>query len=125
MNGCSTVRKPLRRVSEKKAARDAEWREISRRILSERPACEAPALYRAFTWSTDDEADYRVVMRALRNCTGRSQEVHHVLQRSLGPTLCDDSMLKALCPTCHRAFVHEHIALAHRLGLLRHSWEAR
>ena len=38
---CLTRRSPLRRVSAKRAEREAAWAETSRRVLSERPYCEA------------------------------------------------------------------------------------
>lgn len=118
-----TRRTPLRPVSRKKARQRAAWAKTSRRVLAERPNCEGARLLitalREFEL-TDDE--YAALRRAFLRCPFSSQEVHHVVQRSLGGT-DDDSNLLALCRNDH-AWAHEHIELATKVGLLRPSWDA-
>jgi 5-methylcytosine-specific restriction endonuclease McrA len=108
----------LRLVSEKKARKDAEFERISKRIRSERPACEGPGLYLPALHGehlTDAEVDR--LEEALRGCRGRSSHAHHIVQRAVGGT-DEDSNLLSLCWACHD-FAHREIPLTYRIGLLK------
>lgn len=117
-----TRRKRLNPVSKKRQQRNDDWAPIRDKVLETRPQCEAvaPVLNALATFHLSDvEADR--LSAALQGCRGSSTDVHHVVQRSVGGTDAK-SNLKALCRRCH-SFVHDEIGLAHRLGLLRRSWD--
>lgn len=123
MSTCLQRRKGLPPVSKKKLRKDAEWKLTRDRILDAYPFCQAPALYtKALATTHLDQAETDILSRALGRCSGRSYDVHHVLQRSLGGTDSDDSLLLACCRRCHD-LAHSEIDLAHKIGTLVRSWE--
>lgn len=119
---------PLRRnkrlnpVSVKKAVERDAWADIRDAKLAETPFCEAPRKLVAAFDLNPSRLDAKRLSKALRACTGTAQDVHHTLQRSLGGTN-DPAGLLSLCRSCH-SWIDDNIALSHRIGLLRHSWEA-
>jgi len=103
-------RTPLRRVTglsrstalrprSRKAA--ALYRDIRvplvRRLLAERPRCEAR---------------FSVI------CTGRSTACHEKLTRARGGSITDEANIICVCQPCHDA-IHRNIAEATRRGFLR------
>lgn len=91
----------LRRRSDKRQAMYETQRiPLVRRILAERPFCEA-------RWP---------------GCTRRSEDVHEIVSRARGGSILDEDNVKALCRHCHDE-VTGNPQKAHLLGLSRHSWE--
>ncbi len=115
-------RSRIRSVSAKRAAIADERRAFVRRILSERPQCEARNFLRPIV-STLTGVDQDRVVAALRGCTWRSTECHELLSRARGGSIVDDSLACALCHTCHR-WVTTEPRLATMAGLQRSRWSA-
>jgi len=116
-------RKPLRARSAKKIERDAEWKITRERLLAERPNCQARGRFFDLFDGSLSARDAEILTAALHRCSGRSTELHHVLQRSLGGTDHESNLL-AVERCCHDE-IHREIALSHRAGLLVHSYEAQ
>jgi hypothetical protein len=79
---------------------------LVKRLLAERPMCEA----------------------GLDGCTGRSEEIHELISRARGGNFLPDdgpdpdANFKALCHFCHRIVTDEPL-VAESLGLSKHSWD--
>lgn len=108
-------RSELRRVSPKQAKRNRDLARLKLRLLEERGAkCEAQWLYAE--WFVHDPYDPRVERIAFA-CSGRPDELHHVVKRSRQSVdRAEDLML--LCNNCHR-FTETDPDFATELGLLR------
>lgn len=91
-----TRRKPIRKVSKVQAAINSKWQVLKKRILTDRPICEACHKYGVVA--------------------AKSTSVHHVRGRTRKLTL-DERYLMAVCDRCH-TMIHEHRGIAIRLGLL-------
>src|SRR3990167_8287524 len=70
---------------------------LVRRLLAERPVCEA---------------------RFSLICTGRSTAIHERLSRAGGGSITDEANCLAVCFECHRA-IHRNIAESERRGFLQ------
>lgn len=117
----STFTKPrakLKPFSEKKLAQLDSWEATSKRLLAERPRCEAQAIFGDWLLAHEDDR----VTAALKACWGRSTHAHHVIRRSQGGS-DEDTNIACLCDACHLGFVHQEPALATELGLLRPGWK--
>jgi hypothetical protein len=115
-------RSRLRPVSAKRAAIADERRAFVRRILSERPQCEARNFLRPIVGGLVG-IDQDRVLGALRGCTWTSTEVHELLLRSRGGSIVDDDNVAALCHCCH-AWTTTEPRLATMAGLQRSRWSA-
>ncbi len=112
----------LRPMSAKRAAIADERRAFVRRILSERPQCEARNFLRPIVGGLAGVDQDRVVA-ALRGCTWRSVEVHELLSRARGGSIVDYANCVPLCHECHR-WVTTEPRLATMAGLQRSRWSA-
>lgn len=95
---------PMRRRSVKRAALAIERAIFVRRLLAERPICEAG----------------EALVGALEGhvCGLRSVDVHEPLTRARGGSILDEANALAVCRRCHDQ-IGAHPALSLRLGLLR------
>ncbi len=117
---------PLRSRSKKMQAKyDGPDGRIAfrKRILKERPLCEAGEKIGSLMASvkvlalTPDGKDFTTI-RIWEHCQRRSRDVHEILSRSAGGSILDPANVVATCRKCHD-FVHQHPALAESLGLRR------
>ena len=83
-------RKPIRRISPKRAAEQAQYRKVRKEFLAVKAYCEV--------------------------CKEVATEVHHHAGR-IGRLLCDTKNFHALCFRCHR-MAHDNIAWARAMGLI-------
>lgn len=88
-----------------------ERRKLVKRLLTERPFCEACPVFAAH----DNKITY--VRRP-------SQDIHEILRRSQGGSILDEPNLLAVCRPCHRR-IGDSPELAFNLGLAKRSWEQR
>ena len=100
----------MRRRSAKREADYELRRPLVRRLLQERPWCEACPVFATH----DEKVTY--VRQA-------SVDIHEVLTRGRGGSILDESNLLAVCRSCHRR-IGNYPALANELGLTRASWDA-
>jgi len=98
VTGLSRSTTPIRARSKRmaKVYRD-ERVPLVRRLLAERPRCEA---------------------RFSLICTGRSTACHERQTRARGGSITDEANILCVCAACHDA-IHRNIAKATRRGLLR------
>lgn len=101
---------PLSARSAKRAKVYAEERvPLVKRLLSERPWCEACPV-----WAAHD---------GLHTFQQRpSQDVHEVLTRGRGGSILDEANLLCVCRPCHDRIGREP-ALSNDLGLTKSSWD--
>jgi hypothetical protein len=92
-------RKPVRRVSKKRARLNPLRRSLVREVLEEQPICEA----------------------RLKDCTGWSKEVHEILTRARGGSILDRENVVALCHGCHH-FITINPTWSHQNGWMLSSW---
>lgn len=97
----TTFRKPIRKVSKSRARQNREYTKLKAAFLEANPLCQACS-------------DFGTV-------PARSTEVHHVRGRS-GKLLCDTRYWLAIDPRCH-CMIHQHPAIAKKLGLLANMGE--
>lgn len=102
-------RSPLNRRSKKREADYEIRRPLVRRLLEERPWCEACPVYAAH----DGRATY---------VRQRSVDIHEILTRGRGGSILDEPNLLAVCRSCHRR-IGNYPALSNELGLTRASWD--
>jgi 5-methylcytosine-specific restriction endonuclease McrA len=102
-------RKPLARRSQKTEAKYVERRELVRKVLTERPHCQACKVFAIH--------DGLVVFRQ-----NASQDVHEIIRRSQGGSILDESNVLAVCRKCHNR-IGNYPQLAFDLGLAKHGWE--
>lgn len=100
----------MRHRSKKKEAEYELRRPLVRRLLEERPWCEACPVFAAH----DGKVTYQ------RN---PSADIHELKRRSQGGSILDEPNLLAVCRPCHRR-IGNHPQLAFDLGLSRHGWES-
>ena len=111
-------RTPLRPMSNKRRKQLIERAQVRQEVLERDGGC----VFWAQAWSTDQWLPGDLVGAPVR-CQG-PMDVHEVVRRSqnseawLTPALC-----VVLC-RAHHSFVTEHPEAAHRLGLVKWSWEA-
>ena len=98
VTGLSRSTTPIRKRSRKMAKVYREARvPLVRRLLAERPRCEA---------------------RFLLICTGRSTACHEKLTRARGGSITDETNVMCVCRACHDA-IHDNPAESERRGFLR------
>jgi|ERR1035437_2203578 hypothetical protein len=95
-------RSAINPVSKKRQALNLERREMVKQILHDRPNCEA----------------------GLEHCSGRSVDVHEVLNRSQGGPIVGgaESDYRALCRDCH-TYITENPKFSYEMGFSKHSWD--
>lgn len=84
-------------------------REFVKKILSERPLCEACGVFAKH----DNKATYNNYL---------SRDVHEIVRRSQGGSILDENNVLAVCRLCHIR-IGNYPELAFDLGLAKHSWE--
>lgn len=94
-------------------------RDFVRRILSERPTCEAGRIIGCYT------GDYTGTDATWNRCTRRSVDVHEILSRSAGGSILDESNVMAVCRACHDFAGRMPKVHAFELGLRRSRYEGR
>ncbi len=99
----------MRRRSAKREADYEIRRPLVRRLLEERPWCEACPVF----------ATHDAKVTYVRQ---RSVDIHEVLTRGRGGSILDESNLLAVCRPCHRR-IGNYPTLANELGLTRASWD--
>ena len=101
--------KGLAKRSKKTEDKYVERRVLVKKILSERPLCEACRVFAAH----DNKTTFNHHM---------SRDVHEVVRRSQGGSILDEANVLAVCRPCHVRIGSEP-ALAFELGLAKHSWD--
>ena len=110
-------RTPLRAMSPKRRKVNRLRKEMVRRELTKRPACEAGpqiALYRLERHGME----HAIRLTVGATCTTRSVDIHEPLTRARGGSILDVSNTVALCRVCHD-WIHDHPESATQIGLLR------
>lgn len=102
-------RTPLAKRSEKMQSKYKERVPLVKRLLKERPWCEACPVFAVH----DNLAVY--IRRP-------SVDIHELKRRSQGGSILDESNLIAVCRQCHRR-IGDSPQLAFDLGLSIHGWE--
>jgi 5-methylcytosine-specific restriction endonuclease McrA len=98
----------MRYRSKKKEEEYRLRRPLVKRLLEERPWCEACPVFAAH----DEKVTYS------RN---PSQDIHEIVRRSQGGSILDESNLLAVCRPCHRR-IGNYPQLAFDLGLAKEGW---
>lgn len=93
-------RSRLNPISKKRRALNVDRREFVRRILEERPQCEAQIPY---------------------VCSNHATDVHEILTRARGGSIIDEDNVLALCRRCH-TFITDHPSFSQEHGFTVHSW---
>jgi hypothetical protein len=93
-------RSRLNPVSKKRQTLNVARRLFVRRILEDRPQCEAQIPRICSHWSTD---------------------VHEIMTRARGGSIIDDFNVLALCRRCH-TFITENPSFSQEHGFTVHSW---
>lgn len=92
--GSTKARKPIRQVSEKRKAVNAEYSKLRAKFLGEKPRCE------------------------VEGCKEASTEVHHKSRRH-GKFMLDTSSWLSVCNRCHRR-IEENPAWSKAMGYLQY-----
>lgn len=95
----------MRRQSPKRAPLNRERKVFTRRILEERPWCEACPVYAQY--------DQKITYQRNPAC-----DVHEVVRRSQGGSIVDSDNVLAVCRSCHDR-IGRHPAIAFELGLAK------
>jgi len=103
-------RTPLKKRSKKMAEKYKERIPLVKRLLKERPWCEACPVF----------AQYDKLAVYIRK---PSQDIHEIIRRSQGGSILEEDNLLAVCRGCHQR-IGNHPQLAFELGLAKHGWEA-
>jgi 5-methylcytosine-specific restriction endonuclease McrA len=98
----------MRSRSKKKQREYVERRKLVKRLLEDRPYCEACPVF-----AEHDQAGSYV-----RN---GSVDIHELKRRSQGGSITDESNCMAVCRPCHRR-IGDYPELAVDLGLAKRSW---
>ena len=98
----------MRYRSKKKEEEYRLRRPLVKRLLEEKPWCEACPVFAAH----DDKVTYN------RN---PSQDIHEIVRRSQGGSILDETNLLAVCRPCHRR-IGNYPQLAFDLGLAKEGW---
>lgn len=99
----------MRYRSNKKEQEYSARRPLVKRLLEERPWCEACPVF----------AEYDSKVTYVRQ---RSVDIHEIVRRSQMGSILDESNLMAVCRSCHRR-IGDYPQLAFDLGLAKHGWE--
>jgi hypothetical protein len=100
----------VRHRSQKKEAEYLLRRPLVKKLLSERPWCEACPVFAQH----DGDAVYN---------RRRSVDLHEVVRRSQGGSILDENNILCVCRECHRR-IGNGPRLAFDLGLAKHGWES-
>lgn len=100
----------MRYRSPKKEAEYRLRRPLVRRLLAERPWCEACPVWARY----DNRVTY---------VRQPSVDIHEMQTRGRGGSILDESNCLAVCRNCHRR-IDAHPQVSVELGLLRHSWDS-
>jgi len=100
----------VRHRSRKREADYVQRRPLVRRLLTERPWCEACPVFAAH----DQKITY---------VRQPSVDIHEVLTRGRGGSILEEDNLLAVCRGCHRR-IGNYPELANELGLTRASWDS-
>lgn len=99
----------MRHRSNKKQAEYRLRVPLVKKLLEERPLCEACPVF----------AKHDGLVTYVRN---RPVDIHEIVRRSQGGSILDEENLLAVCRPCHNRIGREP-ALAFELGLAKHGWE--
>lgn len=99
----------MRHRSKKKETEYKLRRPLVKKILDERPWCEACPIFAKH----DEKITY---------VRQRSVDVHEIVRRSQGGSILEEHNLMSVCRDCHRR-IGNYPNLAFELGLARHSWD--
>lgn len=99
----------LAKRSKKMEEKYIDRRKFVKKILSERPYCEACGVFATYDGKS-------VFWRE------QSVDVHELIRRSQGGSILDEKNVLAVCRPCHTRIGNEP-ELSFRLGLAKHSWE--
>lgn len=100
---------PLAKRSKKTEELYIERRKLVKKVLSERPLCEACKIFAKH----DGKVTYNHHL---------SKDLHEIIRRSQGGSILDESNILAVCRPCH-VRITANPELAFSLGLAKHSWE--
>lgn len=100
---------PPKKRSKKMEAVYEKRRPFVKRILSERPYCEACVVF------AKHEGKTTFIQR-------RSVDVHELIRRSQGGSILDDENVLAVCRPCHTR-IGNNPQLSFDLGLAKQSWK--
>lgn len=109
-------RKPLRKVSKKRAKVNRKRRDFVKEVLAEFPWCQA---FEKARTTGDGVVSWNFVHSVLR-CDAPSTQVHEPRTRGRFPgsdTILDKANAVAVCANCHRQ-IHDNVALSEACGLL-------
>lgn len=101
--------KAISNRSKKTEEKYKERRPLVKRLLEEKPACEACPVF----------AKHDGLSTYIRQ---QSVDVHEIVRRSQGGSILDESNLMCVCRPCHSRIGNEP-ALAFELGLAKHSYD--
>lgn len=101
--------KPIAQRSKKMEATYVERRKFVKKVLTERPLCEACPVFALH----DGKITYKIKP---------STDVHELVRRSQGGSILDEDNVLAVCRPCHTR-IGNFPELAFQLGLALHSWE--
>lgn len=99
----------LRRRSKKTEEKYVDRRALVKKILSERPLCEACKIFAKH----EGKVTYNHHL---------SRDLHEIVRRSQGGSILDESNILAVCRPCH-VRITANPELAFSLGLAKRSWE--
>lgn len=102
-------KKPLAKRSKKTEDLYVLRREFVKRILTERPLCEACRVFAKH----ENKVTFNHHM---------SKDVHEIIRRSQGGSILDETNVLAVCRPCHIK-IGNNPQLAFDLGLAKRSWE--
>lgn len=109
VKNAATERKPIRRVSAKRAAENRERAAMADRL-----------------WP--DRREGTVMCGCGRpECNRRAADLHELLSRARGGSIVDEANVRPLSRHCHDLITfspESELEWAYSLGLLRHSWDA-
>ena len=112
-------RKPLRKVSKKRAKEQRIRSSMIRELVKERgDRCEAPALAMINLIDRQDEHSETKVKSLSWGCNGWADDVHEPLTRGRGGSITDPENMILVCRSCHD-WIHAHPLSASDFGLLR------
>jgi len=107
-------RSPLKPRSDKMAERYVDRRELVKRLLKERPYCEA-----CMVWAGHDAVKGLLKSTVVRQ--KKSVDIHELVNRSQGGSILDERNLLAVCRQCHTRITTEP-TVGETLGLHLESW---
>ena len=110
-------RTPLRAMSPKRRKVNRLRKEMVRRELAKRPACEAGPQIASYRLERHG-LEYAIRLAVGSPCTTRAVDIHEPLTRARGGSILDPANTVAICRSCHD-WIHVNPAAATELGLLQ------